>query len=240
METVATSTDGAARQSRPRLRFQRLRLRAVHARVVVHKTAEASLDEGSLGAVVDLNTGNPLGGQSGLTLALIGAGLATTISVDNVGAARRGPDRAGAIAEGTFGIVAIRRLFEHRHAGARQQHACAGRRRASIRSTARRCFYTPRRHHTGGVYIPSAVCDQAAPRLPSAHSALRLECATTASGSASPAASRSQPNDGTGMSIDGLYRASRRSARRNGARCCCAATSARSTCSISPSIRTTR
>ncbi len=28
--------------------------------IMVHKTAEATLDEGSLGAVVDLNTGNPL------------------------------------------------------------------------------------------------------------------------------------------------------------------------------------
>ena len=37
-------------------------------RIIVHKTAEASLDEGSLGAVVDLNTGNPLGGKRGLTL----------------------------------------------------------------------------------------------------------------------------------------------------------------------------
>src|SRR3546814_14066151 len=34
---------------------------------VVHKTASASLDEGSLGAVVDLNTGNPLGGKEGFT-----------------------------------------------------------------------------------------------------------------------------------------------------------------------------
>src|SRR3546814_4757116 len=36
--------------------------------IVVHKTAEAALDEGSLGAVVDLNTGNPLNYHPGLTL----------------------------------------------------------------------------------------------------------------------------------------------------------------------------
>ncbi|MDE2042308.1 MAG: TonB-dependent receptor plug domain-containing protein, partial [Alphaproteobacteria bacterium] len=34
--------------------------------LIVHKTGEASLDEGSLGAVVDLNTGHPLGAKSGL------------------------------------------------------------------------------------------------------------------------------------------------------------------------------
>ncbi|GAB3346600.1 TonB-dependent receptor [Marilutibacter aestuarii] len=35
--------------------------------VVVHKTAEASLDEGSLGAIVDLNTGGPFGYKVGST-----------------------------------------------------------------------------------------------------------------------------------------------------------------------------
>ncbi|WP_057658243.1 TonB-dependent receptor [Pseudoxanthomonas dokdonensis] len=40
--------------------------------VVVHKTAEAKLDEGSLGAVVDLNTGAPFGYADGVT-ALVSA-----------------------------------------------------------------------------------------------------------------------------------------------------------------------
>ena len=35
--------------------------------IVVHKTAEAQLDEGSLGAVVDLNTGNPSAYKNGFT-----------------------------------------------------------------------------------------------------------------------------------------------------------------------------
>lgn len=42
--------------------------------LVVHKTTEASLDEGSLGAVVDMNTGNALNGPVGLTVALNGQG----------------------------------------------------------------------------------------------------------------------------------------------------------------------
>uniref|UniRef100_A0A8J7VUY6 TonB-dependent receptor n=1 Tax=Coralloluteibacterium stylophorae TaxID=1776034 RepID=A0A8J7VUY6_9GAMM len=40
--------------------------------VVVHKTAEASLDEGSLGAIVDLNTGGPFAYKKGSTLLLSG------------------------------------------------------------------------------------------------------------------------------------------------------------------------
>jgi iron complex outermembrane recepter protein len=42
--------------------------------VVVHKTAEASLDEGSLGAVVDLNTGQPFGYKRGTTFVVSGQG----------------------------------------------------------------------------------------------------------------------------------------------------------------------
>lgn len=42
--------------------------------VVVHKTAEASLDEGSLGAVVDLNTGQPFGYKRGATFVVSGQG----------------------------------------------------------------------------------------------------------------------------------------------------------------------
>ncbi len=42
--------------------------------VVVHKTAEASLDEGSLGAIVDLNTGGPFGYKAGSTFLLSGQG----------------------------------------------------------------------------------------------------------------------------------------------------------------------
>src|SRR5687768_9223381 len=69
--------------------------------VVVHKTAEASLDEGSLGAVVDLNTGNPLGGKRGLTI--VGSAQASYNDLSkNVG-----PRLAGLLswksADGTFG-----------------------------------------------------------------------------------------------------------------------------------------
>ncbi len=57
METVATSTDGAS-ANRDRAFDFNVFASELFTSVVVHKTAEASLDEGSLGAVVDLNTGN--------------------------------------------------------------------------------------------------------------------------------------------------------------------------------------
>ena len=67
METIATSTDGAS-ANRDRAFDFNVFASELFTSLVVHKTASASLDEGSLGAVVDLNTGNPLGGKEGLTL----------------------------------------------------------------------------------------------------------------------------------------------------------------------------
>ena len=66
METVATTTDGQS-VNRDRAFDFNVFASELFSSVVVHKTAEASLDEGSLGAVVDLNTGNPLGNKKGLT-----------------------------------------------------------------------------------------------------------------------------------------------------------------------------
>src|SRR6478609_9364316 len=67
LETIATSTDGAA-SNRDRGFDFNVFASELFSSIVVHKTAEASLDEGSLGAGVDLNTGNPLAGKYGLTL----------------------------------------------------------------------------------------------------------------------------------------------------------------------------
>jgi len=66
METIATSTDGAS-ANRDRAFDFNVFASELFTSLVVHKTASASLDEGSLGAVVDLNTGNPLAGKEGLT-----------------------------------------------------------------------------------------------------------------------------------------------------------------------------
>ena len=66
LETVATSHDGAS-SNRDRAFDFNVFASELFTSIVVHKTAEASLDEGSLGAVVDLNTGNPLAGKEGFT-----------------------------------------------------------------------------------------------------------------------------------------------------------------------------
>lgn len=59
METIATSVDGAS-SNRDRAFDFNVFASELFNSIVVHKTASASLDEGSLGAVIDLNTGNPL------------------------------------------------------------------------------------------------------------------------------------------------------------------------------------
>ncbi|WP_230291830.1 TonB-dependent receptor [Croceicoccus sp. Ery5] len=59
METIATSTDGAS-SNRDRAFDFNVFASELFNSIVVHKTASASLDEGSLGAVIDLSTGSPL------------------------------------------------------------------------------------------------------------------------------------------------------------------------------------
>jgi TonB-dependent receptor len=50
--------------------------------VVVHKTASAELDEGSLGAIVDLNTGAPFGHKAGHTFLVSGQGEYNDVTED--------------------------------------------------------------------------------------------------------------------------------------------------------------
>ena len=80
LETVATSTDGAS-ANRDRAFDFNVFASELFSSLVVHKTAEASLDEGSLGAVIDLNTGNPLGGKTGFTI--VGSALASYNDLSN-------------------------------------------------------------------------------------------------------------------------------------------------------------
>ncbi|MXP10289.1 TonB-dependent receptor [Pseudoblastomonas halimionae] len=65
METIATSVDGAS-SNRDRAFDFNVFASELFNSIVVHKTASAQLDEGSLGAVIDLNTGNPLAYGAGL------------------------------------------------------------------------------------------------------------------------------------------------------------------------------
>lgn len=163
LETVATSTDGAS-ANRDRSFDFNVFASELFSSLVVHKTAEASLDEGSLGAVVDLNTGNPLAGRAGLTGALSVQGAYNDLNKDF------GPRAAGLINwvndAGTLGINASlayskTNTLELGNNTTRWAQA----RFDSVNGT--RCYTTS---NAGGTYIPGAPCDQAAlafhPRIP--------------------------------------------------------------------------
>ena len=171
METVATSTDGAS-ANRDRAFDFNVFASELFSSLVVHKTAEASLDEGSLGAVVDLNTGNPLAGKRGFSGALSVQGsyndLAKTL----------GPRVAGLISwkneAGTLGasVSAAYSKVDTLELG-NNTTRWAQARFDSVNGTP--CFYTTAASatpspNTGGVYRSSAACDQAAlsfhPRIP--------------------------------------------------------------------------
>ncbi|MBT0671685.1 TonB-dependent receptor [Novosphingobium profundi] len=103
METIATSTDGAS-ANRDRAFDFNVFASELFSSIVVHKTAEAALDEGSLGAVVDLNTGAPLQGKSGFTAVASAQGRYNDLSKDV------DPRLAGLVAwvneDHTFGVSA--------------------------------------------------------------------------------------------------------------------------------------
>ncbi len=211
METVATSSDGAS-ANRDRAFDFNVFASELFSSLVVHKTAEASLDEGSLGAVVDLNTGNPLAGKAGFTA--VGSAVATYNDLSK----NFGPRLAGLLSwhndAGTFGasVSAAYTKSNNLELG-NNSVRWAQARFDSVNGTP--CFYnttgtlpavtyTTARPNSGGVYRPSAVCDQAGlafhPRIPRygevRHDRERLGL----TGSIQFA-----PTDATKISIDALY-----------------------------------
>lgn len=197
METIATSTDGAA-SNRDRAFDFNVFASELFSSLVVHKTAQASLDEGSLGAVVDLNTGNPLNGTSGLRGALSVVGSYNDLSKD------LGPRVAGLLSwhndAGTFGMsvsgaYSRTNVLELGNNTVRWAQA----RFDGVNGT--NCYTTA---NSGGTYVPSAACDRAAlsfhPRIPRygevGHDRERLGL----TGSIQFA-----PTDATKLSIDALY-----------------------------------
>ncbi len=197
METIATSVDGAS-ANRDRAFDFNVFASELFSSLVVHKTAEASLDEGSLGAVVDLNTGNPLAGKAGLTAAASVVGSYNDLS-GNVGPRlagllswRNDADTFGASISAAYSKTKVLELGNNsvRWAQARFDN---------VNGT--NCFTTP---NSGGTYVASAACDQAAlafhPRIPRygevAHDRERLGL----TGSIQFA-----PTEATKLSIDALY-----------------------------------
>lgn len=197
METIATSVDGAS-ANRDRAFDFNVFASELFSSLVVHKTAEASLDEGSLGAVVDLNTGNPLAGKAGLTAAASVVGSYNDLS-GNVGPRlagllswRNDGDTFGASISAAYSKTKVLELGNNSVRWAQARFDGVG---------ATNCFTTP---NSGGTYVASAACDQAAlafhPRIPRygevAHDRERLGL----TGSIQFA-----PTEATKLSIDGLY-----------------------------------
>ena len=167
--------------------------------LVVHKTAEASMDEGSLGAVVDLNTGHPLGGKDGLHGAVSAQAYYNDLSK------KTSPKLSGLVnwkgADGTLGInasVAYSKGKTLELGNNTTRWAQAAFKSVTIGSTTTNCF------NSGGIYVTSAPCDQAAlsfhPRIPRygiiTHDRERLGLT---------GAIEWQPSDRTHIEIDGLY-----------------------------------
>lgn len=205
LETIATSHDGAS-SNRDRAFDFNVFASELFSSLVVRKTAEASLDEGSLGAVVDLNTGNPLGGKTGFTLVASAQGSYNDLS-ETVG-----PRVAGLVSwkspDGTLGasVSAAYQKTETLELG-NNTVRWAQARFDSVGGVP--CWYTTatstvRASNSGGVYRSSPGCDAAAlsfhPRIPRygavEHSRERLGITGSVQWS---------PTDATRVSIDGLY-----------------------------------
>ena len=197
METIATSVDGAS-ANRDRAFDFNVFASELFSSLVVNKTAAASLDEGSLGAVVDLNTGNPLAGRSGLK------GAVSLIGSYNDLADSLGPRAAGMLSwrndAGTFG-VAVSAAYSKTDTLELGNNTVRWAQARFDGVGATNCFTTP---NSGGTYVASAACDQAAlafhPRIPRygqvAHDRERLGL----TGSVQFA-----PSDATKFSLDVLY-----------------------------------
>lgn len=207
LETIATSTDGAS-ANRDRAFDFNVFASELFSSLVVHKTAEASLDEGSLGAVVDLNTGNPLAGKAGLH------GVFSAVGQYNDLSKKAGPRLAGMLSwkndASTFGVsvsAAYSKMTQLELGNNSVRWVQT--RFDSVNGTP--CYYSSATSNTGvqnsgGTYTNGrvAACDQAAlsfhPRIPRygeiTHRRERLGLTASA---------QWEPSDKTKLSLDGLY-----------------------------------
>lgn len=214
METVATSTDGAS-ANRDRAFDFNVFASELFSSLVVHKTAEASLDEGSLGAVVDLNTGNPLAGKDGFTFVGSATGSYNDLSK------KWGPRAAGLLSwkspDGQWGVAlsaAYSKLDTLQMGNNTVRWSQA--RFDSVDGTP--CFwnttpatppatgtvFTTPRANSGGTYRASAGCDKAGlafhPRIPRYGEIAQERERLGITGSI-----QWSPSEATKVSIDGLF-----------------------------------
>jgi len=197
METVATTTNGESHNTGRGFDFN-VFASELFTSLVVHKTAEAGLDEGSLGAVVDLNTGNPLAGKYGLTAIASVKGSYNTLSKN------LGPRLTGLLAwkspSGKFGASAsVAYTATNTLEAGNNTVGWEQARFNSVKGVP--CFTT---NQAGGTYIPSAGCDAVAlafvPRIPRYmlvdHDRKRLGITGSL---------QWEPSDRTEFSLDGLF-----------------------------------
>jgi TonB-dependent receptor len=206
LETVATSSDGASANRDRAFDFNVFASELFNS-IVVRKTAEASLDEGSLGAVVDLNTGNPLGGKTGFTLVASAQGSYNDLSKD------WGPRLAGLAswksADGTFG-VAVSAAYQKNDTLELGNNTVRWQQTRFDSVAGVPCFTATgvtggaARPNSGGLYTPSAGCNAVAlafhPRIPRyseiGHDRERLGITGSVQWS---------PTDATKVSVDALF-----------------------------------
>ena len=205
MEAIATTSDGASANRERGFDFN-VFASELFSSLVVHKTAEASLDEGSLGAVVDLNTGNPLAGKDGFTLALSAQAQYNDLNKE------LGPRLAGLVSyrdeSGTWAAsMSVAYSKQQQVEATNNTVRWAQARFNSVAGT--NCFTT---QNSGGAYVPSASCNQVAlafhPRIPRYGEVTHDRERLGVTGSVQWA-----PTDRTKLSVDGLY--SRYNAIRN-------------------------
>ena len=189
METIATSPDNNGRGFDFNIFASEL-----FNSIVVNKTAEAALDEGSLGAVIDLNTGNPLSLDPGFTFIASAQVRYNDLNDD------AGPRLSGLLGwtnpDGTFGASVSAAYSEYvtPQLGNNTVRWTQG----AFRSVAGTpCF-------AGTRYVPSRACDEVGlafhPRIPRygliEHNRERLGLT---------GAVQWQPSENTKLSIDGLF-----------------------------------
>lgn len=205
METVATSTDGASANRDRAFDFNVFASELFNS-IVVHKTAEASLDEGSLGAVVDLNTGNPLGGKRGFTLVAAAQATYNDLS-ENIR-----PRVAGLLSwkseDGTFG-VAVSGAYQKTDNVELGNNTVRWAQAPFDSVNGTPCYYngatgTTPVTNTGGTYRPGTACNQAAlsfhPRIPRYGEVFHGRERLGLTGSVQWA-----PGEATKLSLDALY-----------------------------------
>jgi TonB-dependent receptor len=193
LETIATSAEDAS-SNRDRAFDFNVFAAELFRSVVVHKTAEASLDEGSMGAVVDLNTGDALANHAGLTFVANAQGTYNDLSK------KVGPRLSGLVGwKNSSGTFAVQASAAYQHSDDFELGNNSVRwDQAMFRSVdGVQCF-------SGGKYVSSAGCDEVAlamhPRIPRyglvEHRRTRLGITGNIDW---------KPSDWTHLSIDGLF-----------------------------------